>query len=378
MAPMLKVPGGNMVPVNNNDVQMQSEVITISLYPGYYMVEVNYIFKNHGKQQKVAMGFPSSTDGYALTTKDFKAYEGDVKLNTYKAKGTWDFKINSKNYFLNEPQTGIDVFECVNVDFAEGEVKSIKNTYRASYAFCQPTNPELQINALIFHYILKTGSLWKDSIDSIRIVLNTDNVDDFLVKEKMYFQDNKMTFGNIDTTFVNIDPDFDFSFIVIKAKAIGADYSSSTLAQQGNYTFDVSNLSDKDNKTAWVEGVSGYGIGETIVFSSNQTQHMAIYNITIDSIGIITGYTYDEQSFEENSRVKKIEICHIANDDHTSQYIESESIIIDLKDTTEMQYFVFEKPLITSGFFVKIIEVYKGSKYADTAISEIKFFVKQE
>ena len=38
-----------------------------------------------------------------------------------------------------------------------------------------------------------------------------------------------------------------------------------------NYFYGVSNLWDLDERTCWVEGVSGYGKGETITYTSKKS-----------------------------------------------------------------------------------------------------------
>ena len=42
--------------------------------------------------------------------------------------------------------------------------------------------------------------------------------------------------------------------------------ASSALNMQGKNSYNASNISDLSYKTAWIEGVKGYGIGETVAF----------------------------------------------------------------------------------------------------------------
>jgi hypothetical protein len=136
------------------------------------------------------------------------------------------------------------------------------------------------------------------------------------------------------------------------------------------------NAHDLYFKTAWVEGVKGYGIGEYLVYYFNQTAPR------ITQIIIANGYVKSEKAYRENSRVKKMKM-----------YIDDKPVaILNLKDCRQTQIFNFEPigrsrnergslgeneellmkmPRWTLKF--EILEVYKGEKYDDTAISEIYF-----
>jgi hypothetical protein len=151
----------------------------------------------------------------------------------------------------------------------------------------------------------------------------------------------------------NTDPNgpgffyFDCDQGVIPIKA------SSTLASQGNFNYRLKNINDYDPMTAWVEGNSDYGIGE--YFEIKSTAVNVIYN----------GYQASPKSWTENSRVKQFKV-----------YKNNLPLcILELKD--EMGRQSFELPdynfRSTKEFVYKfeILDVYKGAKWKDVAISEI-------
>ena len=135
------------------------------------------------------------------------------------------------------------------------------------------------------------------------------------------------------------------------------------------------NAHDFSYKTAWIEGVKGYGIGEYI------TYHFKWNNPRITTIFIANGYVKSKKTYYENSRAKKIKM-----------YINDEPFaILNLKDTLVEQIFDFE-PIGRMGYEglehlnweeteklprwtmkFEILEVYQGDKYDETAISEIYF-----
>ncbi|MCG8331015.1 MAG: hypothetical protein MI974_25200 [Chitinophagales bacterium] len=146
--------------------------------------------------------------------------------------------------------------------------------------------------------------------------------------------------------------------------------ASSSLKAYRGITYSSSNAHDLSYKTAWVEGVEGYGIGESI------TYHFPPQNPRITEIIIVNGYVKSEKAWKDNSRVKILKM-----------YLNGQAFaILHLQDTRREQHFSFEpignagranweqlisKPWWTIDF--EIMEVYKGDKYADTAITEIYF-----
>lgn len=87
--------------------------------------------------------------------------------------------------------------------------------------------------------------------------------------------------------------------------ATGRDYTnfglvaSSTLPDMAGISYYVGNVMDGSNNTAWVEGVSGDGVGEYVQFVYNGTS-----SLTIHGIAIKTGYVKTATSFAENGSVR--------------------------------------------------------------------------
>jgi len=146
--------------------------------------------------------------------------------------------------------------------------------------------------------------------------------------------------------------------------------TSSSLKSFKKIKYSAFNAHDLNYKTAWVEGVDGYGIGEFLMY------HFPPESPRITKIIIINGYVKSEKTWRENSRVKKLKM-----------YLNDELFaILNLKDSREKQEFSFKpignseredfailktKPWWTMKF--EIAEVYEGEKYDDTAITEIYF-----
>lgn len=146
--------------------------------------------------------------------------------------------------------------------------------------------------------------------------------------------------------------------------------ASSSLASQGNNTYDAENAHDFSYKSAWVEGASGYGIGEYLLYT------FAPENPRINKIKIVNGYVKSQKAWENNSRVKKL-----------NMYVNDELYAyLNLKDIMDEQHFsvpavghadranynlLKQKESWTIKF--EIAEVYEGAKYDDVVIAEIFF-----
>jgi hypothetical protein len=186
----------------------------------------------------------------------------------------------------------------------------------------------------------------------------------------------------------------------------------------------VTNIFDGKAGTCWAEGVKGNGRGENITIVVNQD---------ISRIGIINGNARNPEVFKKNNRIKKLK-CRlfiaftapglVSETDSCLYFMKSsKSYTVDLQDSASMQYFelpvtledqqrfreqavedfIRDRPLFFEqiekelgarndrhgeerdqfdndllaayalfGLVMEIEEVYPGSKYQDTCISEIE------
>lgn len=141
--------------------------------------------------------------------------------------------------------------------------------------------------------------------------------------------------------------------------------ASSTLRENGAISCTPKNVTDFNLHTAWVEGVEGQGIGEYLELVFDK------YSIPFNEIHIINGYAKKQKVWEENSRAKELMVY----------YNDTPVCILKLNDTRDEQLFKVDMigPKDTNknkkDWTVKfeILDVYPGTKYEDTAITEILF-----
>lgn len=138
--------------------------------------------------------------------------------------------------------------------------------------------------------------------------------------------------------------------------------SSSYLKDEGKITYLPDNIHDFDLFTAWVPDNSNGSIGKKINF------HFKPFAPRVNEIIIWNGYIKNNDLWKANSRVAKFKM--IVNGKPTA--------ILELKDVNNTQSFKINPIQSTDStrdliLTLEILEVYKGTKYDDVAVSEINF-----
>lgn len=148
---------------------------------------------------------------------------------------------------------------------------------------------------------------------------------------------------------------------------MGEQKASSMLKQQGKQDYKASNIHDLDFSTTWVEGAEGYGIGEWVEYT------LPAKNPRITELLIANGYVRTKKLWEENSRVKVLDVevngkpfARI----HLADVYALQSVKVPHIGYSDREHLEGKAP-IRIRFIIR--EVYPGEKYQDTAISEIFF-----
>lgn len=135
----------------------------------------------------------------------------------------------------------------------------------------------------------------------------------------------------------------------------GSITPSSTL--QPEEAYHAGYLFDGRTDSGWVEGNKGSGTGEKLTFTFNSSA-------TITKLRIANGMQLSETHYKANERVKSFSF--FADTDSGKKY--------QLPDSMAVQIVPLEKPLTGKSFSFTITDIYAGTKYKDTVISEIQFF----
>ncbi len=143
--------------------------------------------------------------------------------------------------------------------------------------------------------------------------------------------------------------------------------SSSTLPTNKDIVYSADKAHDFDVTTAWVEGKTDYGVGEFIEYSFDMTTVKGQHHLGITKIILANGYKKTKKTWEENSRIKKLKM-----------YVDNKPFgQLELIDSFEFQTIDLGEIMLPQQkvlkFKFEIVAVYPGTKYKDTAISELLF-----
>lgn len=138
--------------------------------------------------------------------------------------------------------------------------------------------------------------------------------------------------------------------------------ATSSLPKHDTITYIPNNMNDGNRNTAWVEGAKEYGIGEKIIIrfdTAYPSPGISFYCLTLTN-----GYAKSEAVWADNSRVKKMKLIQNGKP----------LFYIHLLDTMIPQSIRWNyRLMVASGDLIEleIVDVYKGRKWKDTAISDL-------
>lgn len=139
------------------------------------------------------------------------------------------------------------------------------------------------------------------------------------------------------------------------AAAGGVACVSSVLDPQFGNRYGPGNLVDGNPATAWVEGVKGDGVGEAFVIRFRATA-------TVSRIHVMNGYNKNRDIFTKNNRVRSFVVTASGG----------ESFDVSMSDEGGWQTIDLPSPVEANWIALEIGGVFRGSKYRDTAISELR------
>jgi len=135
----------------------------------------------------------------------------------------------------------------------------------------------------------------------------------------------------------------------------GSIKPSSTLTPEEAYN--AGYLFDGRRDSGWVEGNKGSGTGESIRFQFGS-------GVSISKIKFWNGLLISDVHYSANERVKNFSLYGETND-NGKKY--------PLPDSKKAQTISLDAPLKGNDFTLRINDIYSGSKYKDTVISELLF-----
>lgn len=133
--------------------------------------------------------------------------------------------------------------------------------------------------------------------------------------------------------------------------------ASSVLAPQYGFSYGPDKIADSRLDTAWVpgQGVHGDGVGEWILVKFDSPQ-------AVSTVELLNGYRKNAGIFSRNNRVRDLEIVTSSGDRR----------VYSLEGGYDLETLSVggEKGVEWIQFIIR--SVYRGTKYRDTAISELR------
>ncbi|MBN2738589.1 MAG: nicotine adenine dinucleotide glycohydrolase [Spirochaetales bacterium] len=134
----------------------------------------------------------------------------------------------------------------------------------------------------------------------------------------------------------------------------------------GKYLYSPINIFDNDFTTTWCEAHDdGSGIGEVINIQFKEP-------VSFDEIQLVNGFASGQDYYHKNNRVKKITLTQVA-DKHFQR--KDYTLKDDMQNWQAIKFGLLQT---AQTITIKIDEVYRGYRYDDTCLSDIRFLYKEK
>ncbi len=401
---------GNLVPLQKESISLDRENLAIRFERDTAFVKVDYELVNHQGGDEVIFGFPvdlftpetlEAVNGYDYVLSqsfgDFQVSDNDVRLTVEKTV--------DKPLGPDERPPGLDGkiqlvrrWSLVQLTFRPGERKRVTVSYRVTciakdYGFSE-RGWDWKFGERSFFYTFRPASTWGDgrvrelniSVDAkwlrergvpITRTEPTGYVDE---EGTMHWHFRNQKLSDLPDMRVGYNPAELYSNeaitkdLVPKEKMRTLDVSSN-LPSAGGHRYSEQSMLDRDLDTAWVEGAKGAGIGESIVFTPPKKTY-------VESIGILNGYAVDRRLYYANGRIKKLRVeVDVGEGAEPNERHRVKDVTLPDRPYEQLNR-RYPLPSIDwvlnhgqgGGFIDRvrftILEVYPGTDYEDTAITE--------
>lgn len=166
------------------------------------------------------------------------------------------------------------------------------------------------------------------------------------IKEEMVFQAPVLYRIVEEDEFLKLD--------LSEIKIAGVTATSEYISTRGN-NFGPTNLVDHDSDTTWQEGEKDAGIGQQLTFRF-------VDSAIVSAIRLENGKRTSKKEFYENNRIASFQIS------------DENMLLIEIPDSEEVQYIIFENPNMKNQITLILDSVFVGTKWNDTCVTEIAFY----
>jgi hypothetical protein len=399
---------GPFQPIGIDQVEMLSERLNIDLHIEYATIRVEYLLHNPGKKVKIEAGFPVSETPpqYVMPGTPAPVTDPKTRLATAVSEKLPGFEATLDGKPL-EFELVPDKLELKNIGPA-GADRSVTGWYKVKFNFDAGQARKLSVtyrqNSLgRFTYLFSAAGMWQGPIrDGLVIVrpmgrpkaeiafnhpkrfewkedhwewafhdFEPTLEDDLELQEpsktwKQHFDTREVNAANsktgLDGFYVAEGGEWvDDRFRAKKWEAHHSSYqikASSELPEENGLNYRAEHLRQRNEEHAWVEGVPGDGLGESLVITPNKPAR-------IQQIGIVNGYARSDELYEANGRVSALDVS-VNGGKPIRVLIPDERL--------NFRMFYFDLPAskeVVKNIKLTVAGVYPGAKFHDTAISRI-------
>ncbi|MBP5403162.1 MAG: hypothetical protein J6Y36_08405 [Treponema sp.] len=380
---------------NDKNLHLKKENLTLKFEADTVLVTCEYLLENVSNEKKdidfafnipVTLGGTQRVNNFLLL---YKIYENDKPL-TFSSK---------KEYGKEDPfETEYIIWKLSKLSFEPKEAKSLKIIYKVQTNhhgdFCMAN-----YRGNTFKYnLFPATSFGNGVIDDFTLTIDKT---DLLLCERKIKTISGIKIANDDTKFVQTysfkkfslknNPELVIDYDIwgyyvgtyIKqgySRLINKIYATSEL-KEGSIVYASYNAHDIDYTTCWVEGKSDFGKNEKIHFKLWDGGDLvpAFRNHSITHLYLLNGFRRDEKTYYENNRIKKLRLTLNSKDSYEitlpdRPYAEVNDYNIAYEADLLNNYLTQNRTNTiydVDSFDIEILEVYPGTKYNDTCISEI-------
>ncbi|RBP47331.1 hypothetical protein DES53_101128 [Roseimicrobium gellanilyticum] len=430
------VSSGAFKPLGIEQVEMLTEKLDIDLHIEYADVSIEYVLHNPGPKVTVEAGFPSAVAVYPYGEVDepmmtMKQVAAKLPLENFELKADGrpvkvtiqsdDLKLESVEQFPRISTDGegggitVKAWHVFKLDFEKGQTRRVTVRYRNPYfSTYDYVSDDMRLGPMTLTYLFSSAAAWAGPIKHGTVTVRSVTAD----MSKLEFSHPKRFMKDGDVwrwQFTDFEPTLEDDLVITlrpggfgqavitentttgetewnhtsymgwgakmsfeEDSKMGGQWelrrqdfkatASSTLTPGKEFRYDAQLLAEDDPDTgssAWVEGVKGDGLGESVTLTLDKPAK-------VRRIGLVNGYAKNEDIYRKNNRVSRFDVSVNGG----------AAFPVDVPDERlGSEMFYFDLPASAgdvSTVKLTIAGVYKGSKYQDTALSDVVLVVPLE
>lgn len=399
---------GNAAPSDqkhSTEVTIEEENLTIDLHQEFAAIEVRYRMKNTGPKVTQNFFFPVELwvleEGETSNPSEMRADLEGYQITADKGELKWKNVPSSekpavvKDEHWGEFPPATKLWKKSEIPFAPNQTREIVIRYQVGYSGSDGSvSDDGHSSDHLLVYSLSPAATWKGAIAKGKVIVNVllpmpEEVQ--IVTPKDRFE--KVSETRYEWSFADLEPTLDDDIKIIahpkqdtypvggysseaenqpireyviedaRYSILHSDFdaaASSTLPASGGKNYEIKNVKDYDDDTAWSEGAKDDGVGESIMLDVKRPLPLAAILIT-------PGYGSGENPalWKKNNRVAELEIT--LNGEHTFTAKIPDENFNKLYPLPVRDY---DQPVKTVKLVIK--GVHRGTAARDTCISTLR------